>query len=104
MNQKRFIILNKKFSFQTKKKERDNKENTDNNYIKVAISEDLKIDIENLIKKYKNLNISENNFIDNDTFEIKLKEGYNYPLYPNHKGGKNYVLIFIIKYLILKKK
>ena len=54
MNQKRFIILNKKFSFQTKKKERDNKENTDNNYIKVAISEDLKIDIENLIKKYKN--------------------------------------------------
>ncbi len=79
-----------------------NKECTDSNNIKVSISENLKIDIENLIKKYKNLKISDNNFIDNDTFEIKLKEDYNYPLYPNHKEGKK-LLIFIRHYLILKK-
>ena len=32
----------------------------------------------------------------------KLKEGYNYPIYPNHKYSK-FLLIYIRKYLIKKK-
>ena len=79
-------------------------ENTkDNKFINNNIKLEIKKEIENIIKKYKLLNIKDDKFIDEDTFILKLKEGYNFPKYPNHKEGKN-LLIYIRNYLILKKK
>ena len=68
------------------------------------MTEILKTEIENIIKKYKNLNIDDSiNNTDEDTFKNKLNEGYNYPCYPGHKEGKN-LLIYVRNYLILKKE
>ena len=41
--------------------------------------------------------------INNKDFKEKLKEGFNYPIYPNHLHGKN-LLLNIRSYLIGKEK
>ena len=70
-----------------------------NNNMKNYIQEEIKL----LIKKYKNISIkSENVNLDEENFKQKIKDGYNYPIYPNDKEGKN-LLIYIRKYLIMKK-
>ena len=57
----------------------------------------------NLINKYKNLNLNNINIQTNkDEFNQKIKEGFNYPCYPNHKYGKN-LLLNIREYLIKRK-
>ena len=67
-----------------------------------TLSNELKCEIEALIKKDKIFNINKEENLSNDEFNIKLKQGYNYPLYPNNKIGKN-LLIYIREYLIKKK-
>ena len=53
--------------------------------------------------KYKKLSITINDNIDDEeNFQNKLKEGFNYPLYPNHPKGK-YLLIYIRNYLMKKR-
>lgn len=70
----------------------------------------LEKEIKNLISKYANLtlinNINKKNYKnDKDiySFEDKLKQGYNYPCYPNHPYGNN-LLLYIRKYLISIQK
>lgn len=82
-----------------------NKNNQKHNY--TELPNELKTDIENLIKKYKNLKI-ENEYvntehIDENEFQKKIWKGYNYPPYPNRKDVKN-LLIHIRNYLINKNK
>ena len=70
------------------------------------LSDELKSDIDNLIKKYKNLKINEDNefseIINEEEFKKKIRRGYNYPTYPNRKDGKN-LLIHVRNYLLNKK-
>ena len=70
----------------------------------------LEKEIKNLISKYTNLTLNSNinkknnkNDNHNFSFEDKLKQGYNYPCYPNHPFGNN-LLLFIRKYLISIQK
>ena len=67
-------------------------------------------EIKNLIKKYTNLTIWENNKNNSKklskeyltlNFEDKRKLGYNLPVYPNHKYGK-IILLCVRDYLISK--
>jgi len=67
------------------------------------LSEDLIKEIKLVIKKFKNINLKrEEKEQDEDLFKHKLKEGYNYPKYPNNKEGKN-MLLYARNYLIAKK-
>ena len=53
--------------------------------------------------KYKKLSITnDDNIDDEENFQNKLKEGFNYPRYPNHPKRK-YLLIYIRNYLMKKK-
>ena len=63
----------------------------------------LKKEIDYIIKKYK-LNIFNKDKVNNlneEEFELKIKQGYNYPVYPNNEKGK-FLLIYIRKYLLKK--
>ena len=52
-------------------------------------------------KLFKRIGLSKNN--ENKLiFDELVKQGYNYPSYPNHVEGKN-LLLFIMEYLISKK-
>ena len=76
----------------------NNQINNNNNIL------ELKNEIEKLIKKYKKLSLghdAEDQF-EEKNFKDKIKEGFNFPPYPNHKNGK-YLLINIRDYLIKKK-
>ena len=67
-----------------------------------SIIEDLK----NILKNYKaklSKNINKNKLNENLTFDEKIKLGYTYPIYPNHKYGDK-ILFYVRKYLISKKK
>ena len=67
------------------------------------LPEEIKLGIEDLIKKYKELSLKKNDLPNNDDyFEQKVKEGYNYPYYPNHIEGKH-LLLYIRNYLLKKK-
>jgi len=75
-----------------------------NDIIYYNLPNELKLDKENIIQKYKGLSLkNKDNFKNKENFNSKVKEGYNYPFYPNHKKGK-FMLSYIRNYLLKKNK
>lgn len=67
------------------------------------------MEICNLIKKYKKLNLNDNlknkffNKHDKNSFKNLYEQCYRYPIYPNHKQGDK-LLMYIRNYLISREK
>ena len=105
-NVKDQLNINKKNKFQIEHFNITNYaiKNSENNIDNTLSMASLKEEINKIIQKYK-LKIfdKEKTYnLNEEEFELKIKQGYNYPIYPNNENGK-FLLLHIRKYLLLKK-